>query len=356
MFEIIFMKYLKLFVSIIILLCFQTFIKSKVVNASVYSDDQNLRVDVNQNSLDIQTKSNKNNDLSFTVESGAKKYYLVPDHVLNKTLKKQNLVKTGIYVVDDNSKSFLKNSVTYKKVTSKNKTHYYLASLHIPLHSLDKNFNESAILKVSSNTKNWNNHNVTVVGLTTGTIFTVILIILWGYLLTILKRAKIHGLFFWVGSIGTFVIIAYFFHNQLSEIMAICITYIVKFFGDITGLFTVIPEKCQIYLGKPWDLVQLNINYECSGMLEILVFESLLLFYPIYSFNEKIYRSLEGILWISGANIIRILLVILGIIIWGSQSIFWIHSIFSRLIFYVLLIALYYNVFTKKQIIKGWKG
>lgn len=186
-------------------------------------------------------------------------------------------------------------------------------------------------------------------------VILLLLIILWIYLLSVLKRAKIHGLYFWTGSIGFFVIIAFLFHNSLSWLLAYFITVIVKEIGNFTHWFTSIPNLNLIYLFTNQDMVQININYECSGMLEILVFESLLIFYPIYSVKEKILKTIEGFLWISVANIIRIMLVIFSVRCFGSNSLFLAHSIISRILFYILIIILYYNVFTKQQIIKGWR-
>lgn len=187
-------------------------------------------------------------------------------------------------------------------------------------------------------------------------IILILLTILWIYLLTVLKRAKIHGLYFWTGSIGLFVIIACLLHNELSWLLSYFISLVIKDIGNITHWFTTIPNLNLIYLFTNNDMVQININYECSGMLEMLVYESLLVFYPIYTVMGKIFRTIEGFLWISAANILRIMLVIAGVNYFGSDSLFLMHSIISRILFYVLIIILYYNVFTKQQIIKGWRG
>lgn len=187
-------------------------------------------------------------------------------------------------------------------------------------------------------------------------IILILVAILWIYLLTVLKRAKIHGLYFWTGSIGLFVIIAFLFHNELSWLLSYFISLIIREIGNITHWFTSMPHLNLIYMTTKSDMVQININYECSGMLELLVYESLLVFYPIYNVKDKILRSIEGFLWISFANILRIMLVIASVKYFGSNSLFLAHSIISRILFYILIIVLYYNVFTKQQIIKGWRG
>lgn len=84
--------------------------------------------------------------------------------------------------------------------------------------------------------------------------------------------------------------------------------------------------------------------------------ECLLIFYPIFSPLEKILRTIEGFLWITGANILRIMLVVLSVKYISTDSISVTNLVVSRIIFYMLTIILYYNVFTKSQIIRGWRN
>lgn len=188
------------------------------------------------------------------------------------------------------------------------------------------------------------------------TIIVIIATIIWLYILTILKRAEIHGVFYWVGTIGFFLLITYFFHDSIFQLLSYLVSKIIEVIGQLTDLYSIKTNIHLIYVRSKLDLILLNINYECSGVLELLVFVSLLIFYPIYSVLEKFFRLIEGFFWIITANILRILLVILSLKYFGIDSLFLAHSIISRILFYILIIILYYNVFTKQQIIKGWRN
>lgn len=188
------------------------------------------------------------------------------------------------------------------------------------------------------------------------TIIVIIATIIWLYILTILKRAEIHGVFYWVGTIGFFFLITYFFHDPIFHLLSYLVSKIIEVIGQLTDLYSIKTNIHLIYVRSKLDLILLNINYECSGVLELLVFVSLLIFYPIYSVLEKFFRLIEGFIWIITANILRILLVILSLKYFGIDSLFLAHSIISRILFYILIIILYYNVFTKQQIIKGWRN
>lgn len=188
------------------------------------------------------------------------------------------------------------------------------------------------------------------------TIIVIIATIIWLYILTILKRAEIHGVFYWVGTIGFFLLITYFFHDPIFQLLSYLVSKIIEVIGQLTDLYSIKTNIHLIYVRSKLDLILLNINYECSGVLELLVFVSLLIFYPIYSVLEKFFRLIEGFIWIITANILRILLVILSLKYFGIDSLFLAHSIISRILFYILIVILYYNVFTKQQIIKGWRN
>lgn len=231
--------------------------------------------------------------------------------------------------------------------------------LRIPFNKIDPDINESTAMKLTPIFSKEETSSIISIGLSTFPIIPVIgafLIVFWIYLLSVLKRAKIFGLYFWTASISTFVIITFLFHHQLSSIMASFITWILSFMGNWLNIFSTIINQNLVYLFAHNNLVQISIDYECSGVLELLVFESLLLFYPIFSPLEKVLRTVEGFIWITCANIIRIMLVILSVKYLGSNGLYMSYLIIGRIIFYVLAITLYYNVFTKTQIVKGWRN
>lgn len=304
--------------------------------------------------IDLFAKTTKRKPIRFRLNAGSHNYYINP--ILSKIKFKTSAIKKIDATVAGHT---LKNAGIYRRVRTSKKKYAYLLSLQIPIKSIDPDLDQSTIMKVTPITTKAKKTSITTIGLSSFPIIPVIfgiLFVLWTYFLSVLKRANINGIYFWVGSIGVFVIIAYFFHNTFSYIMSFYVSLVMNFIGNVTHLFTSILDQNLMYLMTQNNLVQLHINYECSGMLEFLVFESLLIFYPIFSVQEKLLRTFEGFIWILMANIIRILMVILSVKYFGLDSLFLVHSILSRIVYYVLTIVLYYNVFTKRQIIKGWRN
>ncbi|WP_225423030.1 archaeosortase/exosortase family protein [Secundilactobacillus malefermentans] len=75
-----------------------------------------------------------------------------------------------------------------------------------------------------------------------------------------------------------------------------------------------------------------------------------LFFYQFYNRFEKAFFVIVGVIWIYVANLIRLMSVIMLVHFFGADIFFFAHSILGRIIFYVLIITLYYNVFTFSQI------
>ncbi|MEY8441483.1 exosortase family protein XrtG [Lactobacillaceae bacterium 24-114] len=185
--------------------------------------------------------------------------------------------------------------------------------------------------------------------------YLLIGIIIWVYLLSLLKRARLTAYYFWIGSIGLFMILSFAFNMYFVWLSSRLITEILKNLEHYIPGYTIISAYNLISLHPSTSsYVNLFINYECSGAIEIFIFESLLCFFPVYSKTEKITLGAVGFCWIVGTNIIRLLFLIAVIDNWGAQYLFIAHSIIGRLFFYTAIIILYYNVFTKAQIIRGW--
>lgn len=179
--------------------------------------------------------------------------------------------------------------------------------------------------------------------------------IIWLYILSLFKRSNLPAYCFLIGSFGLFIALSFFSHMYLVWKFAKIIAEILNGLSRLFPYYSInLPYNLIMIKTSSDHYVQLFINYECSGALEIFAYESILIFFPIYNNIEKFILSLIGIIWILSANIIRLLLVIIVVYNYGISYLFIVHSIIGRLVFYTVVIILYYNVFTKKQIIRGW--
>ena len=92
------------------------------------------------------------------------------------------------------------------------------------------------------------------------------------------------------------------------------------------------------------------IDFECSGILEIMAFLALLAFFDVFSVYERILVGVIGICYIILANAFRIFVICTVIYFNGISAYSFAHTIVGRIIFYGMSVILYFVVFTKGQI------
>lgn len=185
---------------------------------------------------------------------------------------------------------------------------------------------------------------------------SIICFIAWIYLLSVLKRSKLNFFYFLVGSVGIFL----FTMSWLQPILTVPLTKLVAaatgVLGKLTGMFESYFQYGMLFINRPEGSISMFIDYECSGIIEILAFSSMLWFFPVYNAAEKLVVNLLGILWTFASNIIRILSICTLVFFFGNDVFFFAHTILGRIIFYGLSIALYFFVFTRSQIVRQKVG
>lgn len=186
-------------------------------------------------------------------------------------------------------------------------------------------------------------------------ILKLILVVLWIYALTVLKRGKLGFYYFLLGSVGTFLILLslmpyvkdYFIHGFV---------WVLGFVGDMTGMYESYAQYGMFFINHNDTVMSLYVDLECSGIIEMLVFVSLLAFFPVYKFWEKLYTAIIGLAGICIFNFIRIYVIIAMIFHFGTSVYSLAHAIVGRIIFYVLTVILYFYVFTRRQVIRQRVG
>lgn len=184
----------------------------------------------------------------------------------------------------------------------------------------------------------------------------ILLAVLWLYLLTVLKRGKLHFWYFCVGSVGMFL----FMMAVLQPLLTVPLTKMVAasagMLGETTGLYDSYFQYGILFIQNKGESISLYIDYECSGIIELMAFSALLWFFPVYSFYEKIVVNIIGILVIFAANVIRIFAICVLIYFFGNEIYYFAHTIFGRFLFYGFSIMLYFYVFTRSQIVRQKVG
>ena len=180
----------------------------------------------------------------------------------------------------------------------------------------------------------------------------IIIVAVWLYILHVLTRAKLHAWRFLWGSLGLFIIMMIYVRPVLTFPLAQGISAIAGFVGQLTHTFTPYFKYGTIFVETATGAITLQIDFECSGILEIMAFLSLLIFFDVYTKYEKIMVSVVGIVYLCMANVLRIILICEMIHFGGSKYYYIAHTYVGRIFFYILTILLYFNVFTKPQVIK----
>ncbi|MFT8469926.1 MAG: exosortase family protein XrtG [Oenococcus sp.] len=180
--------------------------------------------------------------------------------------------------------------------------------------------------------------------------------LIWVYLLSVFKRAKLTAFYFILGSIGLFFILIALSRPYGVWLLSSLVTWGTGILGSLTGMFSTFYRENLIEIANTHHTILMFVDYECSGIIETTAFWGLVAFYPVYSRKERSLIAVGGALWIYLANILRLFVVATLIYFFGGQAFFWAHSILGRLFFYILVIILYYNVFTKAHIIKNFAG
>ena len=183
-------------------------------------------------------------------------------------------------------------------------------------------------------------------------LFYIFILFTWLYILHLCKKSRLYFWRFLIGSLGMFGFIVAFLFPVLTEPLARSVAAIAGIFGNITGW-------CQSYfhfgivfmqMGK--ETLSMMIDMECSGIIEISAFLSLLTFFDVYSKSEKAVIGILGFLWIEVMNALRIILIVSVVHIFGISAFYTAHTFIGRIFFYIMSVLLYFYVFTKPQILR----
>lgn len=182
--------------------------------------------------------------------------------------------------------------------------------------------------------------------------FVIICFIIWLYLLSAVHRAKLNFYQFLLGSIGTFIFLMIWVQPVVITPLSRLVTSVAGMVGNWTGMFHVNYAYSFIFINYSGESISLYIDYECSGIIEMMAFVSMLLFYQVYRVGQRVLISVAGCIYILFANVLRIL-IICTMTYFGGSSVYYIaHTVIGRIVFYALSIILYYYVFTYAQIIR----
>lgn len=151
---------------------------------------------------------------------------------------------------------------------------------------------------------------------------------------------------------GAFIIMMCTIRPLLTEPLARAVAAIAGIVGQATNTFEAFFKYGILFVEHGSDAITLQIDFECSGIIEIMAYVSLLMFFQVYSKWERLLIGIVGVGYIILANAIRITVICEVIHFGGTDMYYMAHTIIGRILFYGLSILLYFYVFTKPQIVR----
>lgn len=184
------------------------------------------------------------------------------------------------------------------------------------------------------------------------TIFTVVCFLVWVYLLSVFTRGKLYFYQFIWGSVGLFVFMMMWIQPVAIRPLTNLVCSAAGVAGRMTGFYESYSEYSMLFVQHGSEAISLCIDYECSGIIEMMAYVSMLAFFRVYDWMQRIILSVLGCMMIFFANIIRLFVIGTTIYYFGNDAYYIAHTIVGRIIFYALSVILYYYIFTKSQIVK----
>lgn len=179
-----------------------------------------------------------------------------------------------------------------------------------------------------------------------------LLIIVWIYVLRLLTRAQLHFWKFMVGSLGLFIFLMVLVRPIMTQPLARVVAAFAGVVGNLTNTFTAYFKYGILFIESATGTMTLQIDFECSGIIEIIAFLSLLAFFRVYELNERLLVGVAGVVFIILANALRIIIICEMIHFFGVEMYSLAHTVVGRLVFYALSVCLYFYVFTKPHIVR----
>ena len=158
----------------------------------------------------------------------------------------------------------------------------------------------------------------------------VLAVAIWIGLLEILRRAELKFWRYMAGSCGAFLILMIIVRPFITVPLARLVTALAGIVGKVTGVFQAYFRYGVIFIDSAKGAITVNIDLECSGVIEII--------------------GVIGTLYTLVTNALRIVIICFVIHFCGTDYYYFAHTFVGRIVFYILQVVLYFYVFKRPQI------
>jgi exosortase family protein XrtG len=186
------------------------------------------------------------------------------------------------------------------------------------------------------------------------TALLVLLFASWLAVVIFLRRARIWLPYYVLGAVGCAYWMVLVFSNLLGlePFLAHSVAWMVHITSNLLSIPTRIFEGAPgvllvlvIYQDIGWTVLQVGI--ESSGLLEISVLVSLLLFYPGWSLSRRLWLIAVGAIAMWIANILRMLVIVVMLNQFGKEALVLAQMYVGKAVFFVLVILIFWFIITR---------
>lgn len=179
--------------------------------------------------------------------------------------------------------------------------------------------------------------------------------LLWLAVTIFFYRERIWVFYYIWGAVGLCCLLVLLFRGSLMEYelehqTSVLLHYILSHFNIVTYVFDKAPGTLLVLIKLDHNWTTIDIDIENSGFLEMCIFLGLAAFYPVFNRIRRIFTTIGGVIIVYGINLIRLLVVVFIIHAWGRNISFIAHTVIGRLVFFILVIAVYWQLLTKPSL------
>jgi exosortase family protein XrtG len=181
----------------------------------------------------------------------------------------------------------------------------------------------------------------------------IVAAVAWGAAVIFMRFYRIWLLYYVLAAVGLAYGLALIAHDAfgldvlLGQSIAWSVHQLSAPLGLPTRIFEGAPASLLVMIVTQevgWTL--LKIGVESSGLLEMIVLVSLLIFYPGRTLRQRMISVVIGwgLTWL--ANVLRVMLIIMMLQLYGKESLVVAHSLIGKGVFFILTIAIYWYLLT----------
>lgn len=188
-------------------------------------------------------------------------------------------------------------------------------------------------------------------------IYWILSLVIWGLVAYFLHHHRI-WLFFYIWTAVGFTIMSILLlrtsqvEYAIEQLTGLVLHYSLAYVNIKTFIFDKAPGTVLVLLALENSWTCIDIDIECSGLLEACVLLGLLLFYPTLTLWKRMWYSFVGLTSLFIVNLIRLFTIVLTLNSGGRDTMFIAHTLLGRLVFFALIIIVYWYVFTRPSLEK----